>query len=73
MEHQDVHIQVHSHVPQSSLCPTEINSEYWVRSASFLWIVGSYLPASNTEKEAQDIGLLLLLKLFDLRTVRYTS
>ena len=26
----------------------------------------SYLPASDTEKEAQDIGLLLLLKLFNV-------
>lgn len=26
--------------------------------------VVSYLPASNAQKEAQDIGLLLLLKLF---------
>jgi hypothetical protein len=31
-----------------------------------LTIVNSYLPATNTEKEAEDIGLLLLLKLFDI-------
>lgn len=31
-----------------------------------LTIVNSYLPAANTEKEAEDIGLLLLLKLFDI-------
>jgi hypothetical protein len=31
-----------------------------------LRIVESYLPASNTEKEAQHIRLLLLLKLFNV-------
>ena len=31
-----------------------------------LMIVDSYLPASNTEKEAQHIGLLLLLKFFNI-------
>ena len=32
-----------------------------------LWRVDlSYLPAADSEKEAEDVGLLLLLKLFDV-------
>jgi hypothetical protein len=31
-----------------------------------LGFVVSYLPASDTEKESEDIGLLLLLKLFNV-------
>ena len=54
-----------SNVPQYSLL---VCLEDQIRSIGFavdLRIELSYLPASDTEKEAQDIGLLLLLKLFD--------
>jgi len=37
-----------------------------VRSPFALRIVISYLPASDTEKEAQHIGLLLLLQFLNL-------
>ena len=54
-----------SNVPQYSLL---ICLEDQIRSIGFavdLRVALSYLPASDTKKEAQDIGLLLLLKLFD--------
>jgi hypothetical protein len=54
-----------SNVPQYSLL---VCLEDQIRSIGFavdLRVVVSYLPASDTEKESQDIGLLLLLKLLD--------
>ena len=33
---------------------------------SCVWIVCSYLPAAHSQEEAEDIGLLLLLQLFDV-------
>lgn len=54
-----------SNVPQYSLL---VCLEDRIRSIGFvvgLRAVVSYLPASDSEKESQDIGLLLLLKLLD--------
>ena len=54
-----------SNVPQYSLLMSRgPDSKYWVRGR--LGVVVSYLPASDTEKESKDIGLLLLLKLLDV-------
>ena len=50
------------HVRNISICP-ETKFEVLVRLRGRERVGLSYLPASDTEKEAQDIGLLLLVKL----------
>jgi hypothetical protein len=51
------------HVHNIPICP-ETRFEVLVRFRSRKRVELSYLPASDTEKEAQDIGLLLLVKLY---------
>ncbi len=58
---KDVHIHVHN----ISICP-ETGFEVLIRFRDRKRVELSYLPASDTEKEAQDIGLLLLLKLLNI-------
>lgn len=56
------------HGPDTPTCP-ESRIEGWVRVRGCVCckrIGSSYLPASDTEKEAEDIRLLLLLKLLDV-------
>jgi len=59
-------------IPQYSHIFKGACSKYWVSFELVLFsrVANSYLPASHTEEEAQNIRLLLLLKLFNLELVR---
>ena len=58
---KDVHIHVHN-IP---IC-LETRFEVLIRFRCRKRVELSYLPAADTEKEAQDIRLLLLLQLFQI-------